>query len=57
MVIERLELDLDICRLHNFVNLAVLLSTDEFPMFICEFNLEANLVMKSLKQKSQEKNE
>ena len=55
MVIKRLELDLDICRLHNFVNLSVLLSTDEFSMFICEFNLEANLVMKGLKQKSQRK--
>ena len=48
MLVERLELDLDIRRLHNLVDLAVLLATDEFTVLIRELNLETDLVMESL---------
>jgi len=48
VVVERLKLDFDIGRLHDFVDLAVLLSADEVAVFVRQFNLEADLVMEVL---------
>ena len=48
VLIERLEFDLDVSGLHDLVDFAVLLAANELPMFIGEFNLEANLVMEGL---------
>lgn len=48
VIIERLELDLDVGRLHNLVELAVLLARDEFSVLVRELNLEADLVMERL---------
>lgn len=48
MFVERLELDLDVCRLHDLVDFAVLFPAYELPVLICEFNLEADLVMEAL---------
>jgi len=48
VIIKRLELDLDIGCLHNFVDLAILFATDELAMLVGKLDLEANLVMKGL---------
>ena len=48
VLIERLEFDLDVSGLHDLVDFAVLLAANELPMFIGEFNLEADLVMEGL---------
>lgn len=48
VVIKGLELNLDVGRLHNFVDLAILFATDELAVLVGKLNLEANLVMKGL---------
>ena len=48
MIVESLELDFDICSLHNLVNFSVLLPTYELSVLIGKFYLESNLVMESL---------
>jgi hypothetical protein len=48
VVIKRLELDLDVGRLHNFVDLAILFATNKLAMLVGKLDLEANLVMKGL---------
>ena len=48
MLVERLELDLDVGRLHNLVDLAILLAANELAMLISELDLEAYLVMEGL---------
>lgn len=48
MLVESLELDLDTCRLHDFVDLSVLFSADELAVFIRQLDLETYLVMKHL---------
>ena len=48
MVIESFEFYLDVGCLHNFVDLAIFLSTYEFSVLIRELNLEANFMMESL---------
>ena len=48
MVVERFEFDLDVGGLHNLVDFAVLLATDELPMFIGELDLEANFMVERL---------
>ena len=52
MLVECLELDLDICRLHDLVNLAVLLATNELAVLIGELDLEANLMVETLYEKA-----
>ena len=42
VVIERFELDLHICCLHDLVNFAVLFTANELPMLVCQFDLKAN---------------
>lgn len=53
MVIESLKLDFDVCGLHDLVNFTVLLSTNELAVFVGQFNLEADLVVESLKMMSE----
>jgi hypothetical protein len=48
VVVEGLKLDFDVGRLHDLVDLAVLLPTDEFSMFVSELNLETNFMVESL---------
>jgi len=48
VVIKRLELDLDVGRLHYFVDLAILFATNKLAMLVGKLDLEANLVMKGL---------
>lgn len=48
MVVERFKLDLHICRLHDLVDFAVLLSADELAVFVGELNLKSDFVMESL---------
>jgi hypothetical protein len=48
VVIEGLELDLDVGRLHNLVDLAILFAADELAMLIGKLDLKASLVMKGL---------
>lgn len=50
MIIERLEFDLDVRRLHDFVDLAVLLPADELSVFVGKLNLEPNFMMESLRE-------
>ena len=49
VLVERLELDLNVRRLHDLVNLAVLLTANEFAVLVRKLDLEADLVMESLK--------
>ena len=48
VIVESLKFDLDIRRLHDFVNLAVLLPRDELPMLVGKLHLEADLVVECL---------
>lgn len=48
VVVERLELDLDVGRLHDLVELAVLLARDELAVLVGELDLGADLVVESL---------
>ena len=48
MVIKSVELYLDIRILHDFVDFAILLATDEVTMLVRQFNLEPNFVMEGL---------
>jgi hypothetical protein len=48
MFVEGLKFDFDIGRGHNLVDLPVLLPTDEFAIFIGQFELKSNLVMEIL---------
>ena len=50
MLVERLEFDLDVGRLHNLVDLAILLATDELAVLVSELDLEAYLVMIGLRR-------
>ena len=50
MLIESLELDLDVGRLHNLVDLAILLAADELAVLVSELDLEAYLVMIGLRK-------
>ena len=45
VVVEGLKLDLDVSRLHDLVDLAVLLATYELAVLVCKFNLEADLMV------------
>ena len=49
MLVEGLELDLHIGCLHDLVDLAVLLPADEFAVLVRKFDLEADLMMESLR--------
>ena len=51
MIVQRLELDLDVAGLHDFIDLSVLLSTDKLAMFIRKLNLEADLVLVDLSER------
>ena len=53
MLVERLELDLDVGRLHNLVDLAILLAADELAVLVSELDLEAYLVLKRLRRMRQ----
>ena len=50
MLVERLELYLDVGRLHDLVDLAILLATDELAVLVSELDLEAYLVMIGLRK-------
>lgn len=50
--VKGLELDLHVSRLHDLVDLAVLLSTNELAVLIGELDLEANLVVEALYAKA-----
>ena len=50
MLVERLEFDLDVGRLHNLVDLAILLAADELAVLVSELDLEAYLVMIGLRK-------
>ena len=50
VLVERLELDLDVGRLHNLVDLAILLAADELAVLVSELDLEAYLVMIGLRR-------
>lgn len=52
VIIECLELDLHVGRLHNLVDLTILLPTDEFAMLVGQLDLEADLMMKGLRLQS-----
>ena len=52
VLIERLEFDLDVSGLHDLVNLAVLLATNELAVLIGELDLEANLMVETLYEKA-----
>ena len=45
MVVESLELDFNVSRLHDFVDLAILFATDELAMLVGELYLDTNLVV------------
>jgi hypothetical protein len=49
IVVERLELDLDVGRLHDLVEFAVLLARDELAVFVRELDLEPDLVVERLR--------
>lgn len=48
VVVKRLELDLDVGRLHDLVNLPILFPADELAMLVGQLNLEAYFVMECL---------
>lgn len=48
VVVEGLEFDLCIGGLHDLIDFAVLLAADELSVFICELDLEADLVVEGL---------
>lgn len=48
MVIESLEFYLHVRRLHDLVDLAILLTANELAMFIGQLDLETYLVMERL---------
>lgn len=48
MVIEGLELDFHVRRLHDLVDFAILLPANELPVLVCKLNLEPDLVMEGL---------
>jgi hypothetical protein len=48
VVIERLKLDLDACRLHDLVHLAVLLAADELLVLVRKLDLEPDFVVEAL---------
>lgn len=48
MVVKSLELDFDICSLHDLINFSVLLPTYELSVLIGQFYLESNFVVESL---------
>lgn len=48
MVIEGLEFDFGVGRLHNLVDFAIFLAADEFTMFVGQLNLETDFVMERL---------
>jgi hypothetical protein len=48
VVVECLKLYLDVRGLHDLVDFPILLAADEVPVFIRQFDLEANLVMEGL---------
>ena len=50
VVVEGLKLDLDVGRLHDLVDLAILLAADELAVLVSELNLEAYLVMIGLRK-------
>ena len=52
MLVEGLELDLHIGCLHDLVDLAVLLATNELAVLIGKLDLEANLVVEALYEKA-----
>ena len=52
MLVERLELDLDVSSLHDLVDLAVLLATNELAVLVGKLDLEANLVVEALYEKA-----
>ena len=48
VIVQRLEFDLNVAGLHDFVDLSVLLSTNKLAMLVREFDLEADLVLVDL---------
>ena len=52
VIIECLKLDLHVGRLHDLVDLAILLPTDKFAMLVGQLDLEADLMMKGLRVQS-----
>jgi len=51
VIVERLEFDLDVAGLHDFVYLSVLLSTNELAVLIRKLYLEADLVLVGLAER------
>lgn len=48
VIVERFEFDFHVRRLHDLIDLPVLLATDELAVFVCELDLEAYLVVEGL---------
>jgi hypothetical protein len=48
VIVQRLEFDLDVAGLHDFVDLSVLLSTDKLAVLVSKLNLEADLMLVDL---------
>ena len=48
VIVQSLEFDLNVAGLHDFVDLSVLLSANEFTVLVRELDLEANLVLVDL---------
>ena len=48
VVVQRLEFNLDVTGLHDFVDLSVLLSTDKFTVLVRKLDLKADLVLVDL---------
>jgi hypothetical protein len=56
VIVERFKLDLDIARLHDFVNLPVFLATDELAMLIRKLNLETDFMLINLRSQYKKRN-
>lgn len=55
VIVQRLEFDLDVAGLHDFVDLSVLLSTDKLAVLIRELNLEADLELVTLSERHRQR--
>lgn len=50
VIVQRLEFDLDVAGLHDFVDFPVLLSTDELAVLVRKLDLETDLVLVNLSE-------
>ena len=50
VIVQRLEFDLDVAGLHDFINFSVLLPANELAVLIRKLDLETNLVLVDLSE-------